>query len=227
MSRIRTSRIRTRARERVWHPDPAAEVAKETRAASRTNGGASVGSRWPSLTAGVAWALVLSTILINRSGDRTAELISLVEEGQQTRESALGQIPQSQEERRAALEAQRQQTRSFQAEAGAARASQAKEEAAARQALAGIALAQARSRQADAEAILAQAQAGRPSFETPSLTIEPPSRSISLERQQIDLQKRLNTAIEDLRKQLNAAIEDLREAIEDIRPGRPAALISL
>ena len=70
------------------------------------------------LTTGVAWALVLATILIDRSGDRTAELIALVEEGQQQRESALGQIPQSQKERRAALEAQRQQTRTLQAAGG-------------------------------------------------------------------------------------------------------------
>ena len=55
-------------------------------------------------------------ILINRSRDRTAELISLFEEGQQQRTAALGQIPQSQEPRQAALESQSAQTRAFQAD---------------------------------------------------------------------------------------------------------------
>ena len=158
-------------------------------------------------TTGVAWALVLATILINRSGDRTAELISLFEEGQQERTAALGQIPQSQEQRQAALESQLAQTRAFQADARAARASQAKDEAAARQALADSAMAQARARQADAQAALAQAQANRANAAQPSL-------SISLERQQIELQE-----------QLKKALNDLRAAIEELRPGRPAALV--
>ena len=74
------------------------------------------------LTVGVAWALILSTILINRSGDHTAELLSLYEESQDARDQALRQIPKNQEERRAALEAQRQRTRTLQAEAQASRA---------------------------------------------------------------------------------------------------------
>ena len=155
------------------------------------------------LTTGVAWALILATHLVNSSGDRTAALIEELEEGQQNREAALGQVPQSQKERRALIESQRAETRRIQAEAQAARASQAKDEAAARQALAGIGLAQARARQADAQAILAQAQANRANAEQPSL-------SISLERQQIDLQNRLSQAI-----------EDLRDALQDLRPGRP------
>ena len=115
------SRIPAKTQGRIPHPDPAKRGEKSERSEQ---------DRWRRfgwvaliiLTAGVAWALILSTILINRSGDRTAEVISLFEESQDVRNEALRQIPKNQEERRAALEAQRQQTRTLQAEAQAARA---------------------------------------------------------------------------------------------------------
>ena len=187
------------------------------------------------LTIGVAWALTLGTILIDRSGNRTAELISLFEQSQDLRKNALRQIPKSQKERRAAIEAQRQQTRTLQAEAQAARASQAKGEAAARQALAGSGLAGARARQADAEAALAQAQANRASTQRPSL-----DRQLDLQRQvvserQLDLARQvvadrqaaadrqvtLEREQTELLKEIKSAIRGLREAIKDLRPGPP------
>jgi hypothetical protein len=175
------------------------------------------------LTIGVAWALILSTILIDRSGDRTADLISLFEQSQEARNSALGQVPLSQEERRAAIEGQRQQTRTAQAEAQAARANQAQGQAAARQAQAGAGLAGARSRQADAEAALAQAQANRASTQPSSL-----ERQLALDRQvSLDAQVALarQAALDqqqiDLLKKLNASVRALREAIKDLRPGPP------
>ena len=179
------------------------------------------------LTAGVAWALILSTILINRSGDRTAELISLFEAGQQQRGGAVGQIPQNQAARRAALEAQLQQTRTLRAEAGAAKAKQAADQAAARQAIASAGLAGARSRQADAEAGLAETLTNRASIEPPSrerpaltppsLTLDPSltfDPSVNVERPSLDLERKQL----ELLKKLQTAIQELRQAIEDLRP---------
>ena len=116
-------------------------------------------------TVGGGWVLVLATIFVVRSGDRTAELISLFEEGQQQRQAASGGVQQSQEERQAALKTQQQQSQTFRAQELAALADQAKSNAEARRALADAALAASRvdqadseARQADAEAALAQVQ---------------------------------------------------------------------
>ena len=57
------------------------------------------------LVIGVAWALALSTILLNRSGDNTAELIALFEKSQEQRKAAVNQTSQNQDARRAALHA--------------------------------------------------------------------------------------------------------------------------
>ena len=117
-------------------------------------------------TVGGGWVLVLATIFIARSGDRTAELIALFEAGQQQREAASGGAQESQEERQAALKTQQQQSQTFRAQELAALADQAKSNAEARLALANAALAESRidqadaeARQADAEAALAQVQA--------------------------------------------------------------------
>ena len=65
------------------------------------------------LVVGVAWALTLSTILLNRSGDNTAELISLFEQSQERRQAALEQSSQSEEARRAALDTTIAESRTF------------------------------------------------------------------------------------------------------------------
>ena len=46
---------------------------------------------------GVIWGLTLSTILLNRSGDNTAELISLFEESQERRDALARQSAQNQD----------------------------------------------------------------------------------------------------------------------------------
>ena len=76
-----------------------------------------------SLIVGVGWALTLSTILLSRSGDRTAELISLFESGQEAREAgqeareaALARLPESQAERRATIEGLQEQSQLFKAQ---------------------------------------------------------------------------------------------------------------
>ena len=66
-------------------------------------------------TVGGGWALVLATVFIVRSGDRTAALVSLVEEGQQQRQAASEDAQQSGEERKAALESQQQESQTFRA----------------------------------------------------------------------------------------------------------------
>ena len=102
-------------------------------------------------TVGGGWVLVLATIFVVRSGDRTAELISLFEEGQQQRQAASGGVQQSQEERQAALKTQQQQSQTFRAQELAALAEQAQSNAEARRALADAALAASRVDQADSE----------------------------------------------------------------------------
>ena len=104
-------------------------------------------------TVGGGWVLVLATIFVVRSGDRTAELISLFEEGQQQRQAASGGVQQSQEERQAALKTQQQQSQTFRAQELAALAEQAQSNAEARRALADAALAASRVDQADSERV--------------------------------------------------------------------------
>ena len=156
------------------------------------------------LTTGVAWALVLSTILINRSGDRTAELISLFEEGQQQRGGALGQVPQSQEERQAALESQLAADADVPGRGGGCpgESGQGTKRPPARPWPAPAWPRPAPGRQMRRRPWPRRRRTGRMPSSRPC--------PISLEREQIDLQKKLKTAI-----------EELREAIEDLRPGRP------
>ena len=139
------------------------------------------------LVLGVAWALTLSTILLDRSGDNTAELIALFEESQQRREAALGQTSQTQEARRAALDAAKAESQTFRAQAQAARASLVESNASARRALAQEALAGARTNQADKQAALAEAQANRANRQAPS----PSGMQRSLDRTR-DLQRTLD-----------------------------------
>ncbi len=111
-------------------------------------------------TIGVGWALVLATVFVVRNGDRTADLIALVEEGQQQREAASGEIQQSQEERQAALKSERQQAQTFRAQELAALADQAESNAQTRQAFVEAALAESRIDQADSESRKADAETG-------------------------------------------------------------------
>ena len=192
------------------------------------------------LVIGVAWALTLSTILLNRSGDNTAELISLFEESQERREAALRQSSQSEEARRAALDTTIAESRTFRAQAQAARASQAERNASARRALAQGALAGARTNQANTEAALAQARADRASREAPSpsgvqrsldrtLDLQRTSTDLDLQRtlernidllrtleRNVDLQRTLDRNRE-LQRRLNETIRELREVIRDLR----------
>ena len=194
------------------------------------------------LVLGVAWALTLSTILLNRSGDNTAELISLFEESQERREAALRQTSQSQEARRAALDATQAESQTFRAQSQAALASQAESNASARRALAQEALAGARINQADKQAALAEAQANRANRQAPSPSGMQRSldrtrdlqrtldRNLDLQRtlernidllrtleRSIDLQRTVDTT-RDLQERLKEAIDALRQAISDLRP---------
>ena len=154
------------------------------------------------VTVGGGWALVLVTILVDRSGDRTAELISLFEAGQQQRQGALGGVQQSQKERQAALETQQQQSQMLRAQELAALADQARGNAETRQALANAALATSRARQAEAEAALAQAQ----SEETQARTVDRRTPAqVPTGQRRAEAQATLTAAIEALR----AAIEQL------------------
>ncbi len=105
---------------------------------------------------GVGWALTLSTILLNRSGDRTAELISLFESGQEAREA--GQGAGSRPRRDPAepggttsqpLKALQEQSQLFKAQALSAFADQSESNANSRQAIANAALADAKARKAN------------------------------------------------------------------------------
>ena len=98
---------------------------------------------------GVIWGLTLSTILLNRSGDNTAELISLFEESQERRDALARQTAQNQAEKQAALKATQAESQAYRARSQAARASEAESNASARRALAEATLAGARTRQAD------------------------------------------------------------------------------
>ena len=111
------------------------------------------------LVLGVAWALTLSTILLNRSGDNTAELISLFEESQERRDALARQTAQNQAEKQAALKATQAESQAFRSQSQAARASEAESNASARRALAEATLAGARTRQA----FRARSQAARAS----------------------------------------------------------------
>jgi hypothetical protein len=194
------------------------------------------------LVIGVAWALTLYTILLDRSGDNTAELIALFEEGQQRREAAAGQTSQSQEARRAALEATQAEAQTFRAQTQAARASEAENNASARRALAQAALAGARTNQANAEAARAQDEADSANRQAPSpsgiqRTIDRNldlqlDRNTDLQRtleRNIDLLRTLETNIglqgtldrnRELQRTLTETIEALREAIKDLRSRR-------
>ena len=164
-------------------------------------------------TVGGGWVLVLATIFIARSGDRTAELISLFEAGQQQREAASGGAQESQEERQAALKAQQQQSQTFRAQELAALADQAKSNAEARLALANAALAESRIDQADAEAALAQVQA---EVQARKADQQPAAKPATGSDRQLQA---------DALGTLAAAIEALRDAIDggpERCPGNPS-----
>ena len=164
------------------------------------------------LTAGVAWALILSTILINRSGDHTAQLLSLYADSQDARDQALRQIPKNQEERRAALEAQRQRTRTLQAAAEESRARAQASRAGIGRPSSGLQPALDRQLAFDRQLAL-----------NPQVAV---NRQQALNRQlnrqlAVNQQLLLNRQQTDLLKQFRAAMRALREAIKDLRP-RPS-----
>ena len=152
-------------------------------------------------TVGVGWALILGTIFIARSGDRTAELLALFESGQEQREAAFGGLQPSQEERQAALEAQQAQSQMFRAKELAALADESQSNADERLALANAALAGSRANEADSGAALAQAQAAA---EAQRAEREAAGRGQGTEaRRRAEAQEALTAAIEALQ----AAIE--------------------
>lgn len=154
-------------------------------------------------TVGVGWALVLATIFVVRSGDRTAELISLFESGQQGRQVTAGDAQQNSKERQAALEAQRQETQTSHAQELAALADQSQSNAEARLALANAAFAESRIAQADSEANKANAEA-------------------ALAQRQTDVKDtREGRGQGSALATLSAAIEALRDAVDDAEKRRP------
>ena len=180
---------------------------------------------------GVAWALTLNTILLNRSGDNTAELIAMLEESQERRDALARQTAPNQAEKTAALKATQAESQAFRAQSQAARASVAESNASARRALAQAALAGARTQQAE-----------RPDRAAPSAREMQRSldRTIELQRaldgnadlqatleRNIDLLRTLERSIDlqrtddttrDLQARLKQAIDALRQAISDLRP---------
>ena len=144
---------------------------------------------------GVGWALTLSTILLSRSGDRTEELISLFESGQEAREAALARIPESGAERRATIEGLQEQSQLFKAQELSSFAEQSESNANAREAVANEALANAQRRQASVETLVLGA-----------LTAQ--AKAIA------DLQG----SVDQLRTSLTQAIKKLQEAIKDLGP---------
>ena len=178
---------------------------------------------------GVIWGLTLSTILLNRSGDNTAELISLFEESQERRDALARQSAQNQAEKQAALKATQAESQAYRARSQAARASEAESNASARRALAEASLAGARARQAERDAGASPSDAQRSLDRTIELqraldrnadlqrTLE---RNIDLLRtleRSIDLQRTVDTT-RDLQERLKEAIDALRQAISDLRP---------
>ncbi len=174
------------------------------------------------LTIGVGWALILSTILINRSGDRTAELISLFEQGQQQRGAIPAEASQNQQTRRATLAAQREQAELYRTQQATERASAFQSNTQARQNIANTALADAQTRQANNLAALASIQAQtaqrqldlpQPSLLLPTDALSPPlptGQGLSeLLQTNAQLQQALLEAIDDLTK----AIKKLREEL--------------
>ena len=151
---------------------------------------------------GVGWALTLSTILLNRSGDRTAELISLFESGQEARDAALAGIPQSQAERRAAIKALQEQSQLFKAQALSAFAAQSESSANSRQAIANAALADAKARKAN----------------TPSRKATTPSAELTVLTSQARAIADLESSINRMRKSLTQAINKLQETIKNLGP---------
>ena len=155
-----------------------------------------------SLIVGVGWALILSTILLSRSGDRTAELISLFESGQEAREAgqeareaALARLPESQAERRATIEGLQEQSQLFKAQELSAFAEQSESNANTRQAVANEALANAQRRQESVETLVLGA-----------LTAQ--AKAIAS----------LQSSIDQMRTDLTQAINKLREAIKNLGP---------
>ena len=180
---------------------------------------------------GVIWGLTLSTILLNRSGDNTAELIALFEESQERRDALARQSAQNQAEKQAALKATQAESQAFRAQSQAARASEAESNASARRAQAQATLAGARTQQAERadRALPSPSDAQRSLDRTDDLqrtldrnadlqgTLE---RNIDLLRtleRSIDLQRTLDTT-RDLQKRLKEAVDALRQAISDLRP---------
>ena len=180
---------------------------------------------------GVAWALVLNTVLLNRSGDNTAQLIALFEESQERRDTLARQNAQNQSEKQAALKATQAESQAFRAQSQASRASQAESNASARRALAQAALAGARTQQAERAdlSVPSPGEVQRSLERTIDLqqtldrnadlqqTLE---RNIDLLRtleRTIDLQRTVDTT-RDLQIRLKEAIDALRQAISELRP---------
>ena len=180
---------------------------------------------------GVIWGLTLSTILLNRSGDNTAELIALFEESQERRDALARQSAQNQAEKQAALKATQAESQAFRAQSQAARASEAESNASARRAQAQATLAGARTQQAERadRALPSPSDAQRSLDRTIDLqrtldrnadlqgTLE---RNIDLLRtleRSIDLQRTVDTT-RDLQKRLKETIDALRQAISDLGP---------
>ena len=174
---------------------------------------------------GVIWGLTLSTILLNRSGDNTAELISLFEESQERRDALARQTAQNQDEKQAALKATQAESQSYRARSQAARASEAESNASARRALAEASLAGARTRQAerapgDVQRSLERTIELQRALDRNADLQRTLERNIDLLRtleRSIDLQRTVDTT-RDLQERLKEAIDALRQAISDLRP---------
>ena len=189
---------------------------------------------------GVVWALTLFTIVLNRSGDNTAELIALFQESQDRRDAVARQAAQNPEEKQAALRATQAESQAYRTQSQAARARVAESNASARRALAQATLAGARTQQAQ------RTDRTPPDRTTPSPGDVQRSldRTADLQRtldknadlqgtleRNIDLLRTLERSIDlqrtvdrtrELQTRLKEAIDTLRQALSDLRPSRPS-----
>ena len=190
---------------------------------------------------GVIWGLTLSTILLDRSGDNTAELIGLFEESQERRDALARQTAQNQAEKQAALKATQAESQAFRARSQAARASGAESNASARRAQAQAALAGARTQQVERTGRELPSPSGvqrsldrtidlQQSLDRTADLQRTLDRNADLQRtleRNIDLLRTLERSIDlqrtvdrtrDLQTRLKEAVDALRQAISELRP---------
>ena len=187
---------------------------------------------------GVAWALVLGTILLNRSGDNTAQLISLFEESQKRRDAIADQSAQNQDEKQAALKATQAESQAYRAQSQAARARVAESNASARRALAQTSLAGARTQQAErADRALPSPNGAQRSLDRTIELQQRLDKNADLQRtleRNIDLLRALERSIDlqrtvdrtrGLQRTLSELIGALRQAISELRGAVEAELM--